>query len=136
MKHAQFQLPIDVTCAIIIQADQVLAAKRNHHMERSGFWEFPGGKIEHGENSQTCLHREINEELQIHIQIIQPLTPIIHHYKDKSIRLIPFLSMITEGDPIAQEHETIQWFQKDELLQLNWSPADIPIVKEFLSLSL
>ncbi len=126
-------IPIDVSCAIIVRDGKILVARRSNKMEQAGLWEFPGGKVDAHESAADGLIREIKEELSVNIQITGSLTPIIHHYKNKTIRLIPFIATIADETPIAIEHERVEWFLPADLENLNWSPADIPILKEFLN---
>jgi 8-oxo-dGTP diphosphatase len=99
-------------------------------MDLPGLWEFPGGKVEPEESPATCLVREIWEELSIGIQICSPLTPVLHVYPTKTIQLIPFLAKWESGTLILTEHEQSQWLAPQDLLSLDWAPADLPIVKE------
>lgn len=121
---------IDVSCALIVQNQQVLAVKRSLEMDLAGFWEFPGGKVEHGENPQQCLIREIQEELELTIHIITDLKPSVYEYPGKRIRLIPFLAGIKSGEILLREHEMALWLGESELFKVNWAPADVPIVQE------
>ncbi len=121
-----------VTCAIIIDKGKVLAALRSRQMSQSWKWEFPGGKIDEGETAEACICREVNEELSIHIKINQQLTPVIHSYPERTIKLIPFICSIESGELNAVEHEKVCWFSPDELPALNWAEADRPIMTEFL----
>ncbi len=120
-------MTIKVTCAIIINNHKILAAKRSSTMPHSGFWEFPGGKIEIGETPEVCLIREIKEELDCTIKIKNKLPLFTHKYKDKHIELHPFTCTILNQYPKPLEHSEIGWFTLTELLKLNWLPADEPI---------
>lgn len=100
-------------------------------MSLAGFWEFPGGKLEEGESPETCLIREIKEELGIVIRIIEPLTPSVYSYSEnKNIQLLPFLCSWESGEINLVEHEKIVWITTNEINDLTWAPADIPIAKE------
>jgi len=123
---------ISVTCAILIHEGRILAAQRSEAMDLSGKWEFPGGKVEPGENSQASLIREIKEELGIDIELGDELTPISFSYPAKSIRLIPFLAYWKRGEIRLAEHSAFCWLEKKELLTLNWAEADLPIVHELI----
>ena len=60
----------EVTAAIILKDNRVLIAQRVPSENLAGRWEFPCGKIEHGETPQECLKREIREELDVDIQVL------------------------------------------------------------------
>lgn len=119
---------IDVTCAIIRNGDKVLAVQRSHNMHLAGHWEFPGGKTETGETSEACIAREILEELNIRIRPVKQLIPVEHHYKDTTIRLIPFLCDIIEGEIELTEHAEYQWVRPDEIKTLKWAAADWKLI--------
>ena len=68
-----YNMIIKVTCAIIVSNTKILAAKRSNTMPHSGYWEFPGGKIEDDELPEDCLIREIQEELDCTIEVNQQL---------------------------------------------------------------
>ena len=122
--------PIQVTCLILFHEGKILATQRGAAMDLPGCWEFPGGKVELGESPESCLHREIKEELSIEIRICGGLTPVLYSYPNKVIQLIPFLATWQGGSLKLTEHAQSQWLSKEDLLFLNWAPADIPIVSE------
>ncbi len=97
-------------------------------------WEFPGGKIENGESEKECIIREIMEELNLDIKILKRLNPSLYDYPYISIELIPFVANQIGGNISLNEHVGCKYLAKDELLDLDWAEADIPIVKEYLSL--
>jgi len=125
---------LQVTCAILVHDQKILICQRAENMSLPLKWEFPGGKLEKGESEESCLIREIKEELRIDIEIQQRLTPIEHKYETFTIRLIPFISTAT--NPILQltEHKAYAWVMPQALLQYDLAPADIPIVHEILKL--
>lgn len=128
-------MTIAVVCALIINNDGlVLAARRSSSMDLPGKWEFPGGKVEPGETPQEALIREIGEELNVIVRISDALSAQVHHYKEKSIQLIPFVCSVQSGEIRLREHQSWNWFDRNELQQLDWAEADIPILKEYLPL--
>jgi len=120
---------IEVSCAIIQEGDKILAVKRAHGMHLAGKWEFPGGKTEPGETAETCIIREIFEELEINIKPILQLKPVTYHYPEKSIRLIPFRCKILSGKIKLAEHEDYKWVSKTEIELMDWAAADIEIIE-------
>ncbi|SRR5690606_5821693 len=123
---------ISVTCAIIIKDKKVLVVQRSEAMKLPLKWEFPGGKIESDESEEECIKREIIEEIGIEIELISRLTPSIHSYSTFQIELIPFLANYTKGNIKLTEHKKYLLLEKDELKELDWAEADIPILNEFL----
>lgn len=124
---------IDVTCAIVLFDKKILVTQRSEKMKLPLKWEFPGGKLEHGEDEETCIKREIKEEINIEIEIVKKLLNNIHDYGTFKINLIPFIAKHISGDVILTEHESYKLLNPDELLNLDWAGADILIVEEFLN---
>ena len=123
---------IDVTCAVIIRNGKILVTQRGQQMARPGKWEFPGGKIENGETAEECIKREIKEELNLEINVIQWVNPVNHSYPDIAIRLIPCVAEIRSGEIKLKEHSKFDWITKDDIAGLDWSPADIPVAKQIM----
>ena len=127
---------LSVTCAIIHFGKKVLAVQRSESMSLPLKWEFPGGKIEPGESEEDCIKREIFEELDIHIKIERKLTPVIHHYPNIKINLIPFIAEYASGDLKLTEHSDYVLVDKEELYKLDWAEADLPVLKEYQSIGI
>lgn len=130
------QVPhLTVVCALIERDGRVLAARRPAGKSQALLWEFPGGKIEAGEAPEEALRREIREELHVEIVIGRRLADSIHNYGSFAITLVPFLATLADAgvEPHAAEHEALRWCSRAELDRLEWAPADIPIVREYLT---
>ena len=121
---------VDVTCAVIVKDDRILITRRADNMSRPGKWEFPGGKIEKDESAEECILREIEEELNLKLKIKNWIDPVVHHYPDISIRLIPCIAEIGSGELTLHEHSEFKWVKPDELDDQDWAPADIPVIKQ------
>jgi len=133
MKEGQRQV-IDVTCALIIDNQlRLFAAQRSELMSLPLKWELPGGKIELYETSEQCLIREIKEELNIEVEILKSLPPNTHNYPSITIKLIPFACKYISGQITLKEHLNFKWLNTDELLDLDWADADIPIINHYLN---
>ena len=127
---------INVTCAIIYFGSKILVTQRSEKMKLPLKWEFPGGKLELGENIETCIKREIKEEINIEIDIIRKLTNNIHDYGEFQVNLIPFIAKHISGDIFLTEHNSYKLLDPSELLNLDWAEADLPIVEEFINTKL
>lgn len=121
------QNPVQVTCAIIEQKGRVLAAQRSRFMRMPLKWEFPGGKIEPGEEPEVCLRREVMEELGIDIAVKRVMAPSTHRYSDFTITLHPFVCEIVAGELVINEHRAVAWLKPEELPVLNWTEADMAV---------
>ena len=124
---------IPVTCAIIQFQDKTLAVQRSNTMKLPLKWEFAGGKIEKGETEIECIKREISEELNIKIEVKKRLTPVTHQYPNFKIKLIPFIAEYLSGELELREHSNFLLADKNDLINLDWAEADLPILKEYLS---
>jgi 8-oxo-dGTP diphosphatase len=125
---------IKVTCAIILFNKKILVVQRSENMKLPLKWEFPGGKIELGEDELKCVKREIKEELNIDINIISRLSTSQYNYPNFEIELIPFVSSYLSGEIKLTEHKQFLLLDKNQLSSLDWAEADIPVVNEFLKL--
>lgn len=123
---------IDVTCGIVIDHNEVLVTQRSEKMRLPLKWEFPGGKIEPNETAEACISRELREELNIEIEILDKLTPSPFNYENFSINLIPFVVTFKSGNVLLHEHKDFRWTKIEQLMEFDWAPADIPILEEFL----
>jgi len=124
---------IDVSCALITAYNgQVLVTQRSAVMHLPLKWEFPGGKVEPGESAEVCLHREIREELGVEIKIIRPLPVSVYDQGVRVIRLLPFQCVLSKGEIHLTEHAAFLWLPPEDLKQLDWADADIPVVQHYL----
>ena len=124
----------DVVCAIIERNGRFLIAQRPPGKSFASMWEFPGGKVQDNESEQTALQRELREELDVQVEILQRLTPSFHAYSDFSLRLIPYLCALKEGEPEALEHKALRWITPGEISFYDFPEADLPVLAEYLAL--
>jgi 8-oxo-dGTP diphosphatase len=122
------QNPIHVMAAVIRRNGRTLIARRPDTAHQGGLWEFPGGKIETGEERLEGLRRELLEELGITVTSARPLIDIRHDYPDKSVRLDVWLVDGFEGEAHGAEGQPIRWVTTDELREYAFPAANKPIV--------
>jgi 8-oxo-dGTP diphosphatase len=123
---------INVTCAVIRNDDdEVLIVQRGEATDHPFMWEFPGGKIAHGETEEECIIREVKEELSMDIVILGRLPVVTHDYGHKQIRLIPFICDTLDELPFLSEHLAFRWIVPDEFQSIDFSEADIIVAEEY-----
>ena len=116
-----------VVAAIIIEDGKVFATQRGYGDFKGG-WEFPGGKIEVGELPEEALIREIKEELDTEVEVIELLDTVEYDYPNFHLSMNCFICKIKTGDLVLKEHEASVWLTKDTLYSVDWLPADQGLV--------
>ena len=123
-----------VSAVALIEPDgRILLAKRQEGKSMAGLWEFPGGKVENDEDIYTAIIREIDEELQCDIDVVEQFNEHTHEYDTFIINLIAIKSKIIKGAPTPNEHSQLIWLKRENLESLVWAPADIPAVKQLIN---
>ena len=97
-----------VTAAIILRDDRVLLARRSSGQKLAGFWEFPGGKVEAGETPESCLARELEEELGIGVHVGRKFAESLHQVPITGIFVSLHFSRIGSPGSSARVY-TIAW---------------------------
>lgn len=118
-----------VTAAIIIQNGRVLICRRAPGEKLGGFWEFPGGKLEPGENLKQCLERELREELDVESQAGEIVERSIYTYPHGEFELVGIKTELQCQDIKLSVHDKFEWVLPEVLLSFNLSPADIPLAE-------
>jgi 8-oxo-dGTP diphosphatase len=126
-------IPIPVVCALIEREGCILLAQRPAHKHLPLKWEFPGGKVEPGEDPAAAIVREIREELGCDIIITQSLPRFIHRYERVTIKMIPFVCRLANGtaEPHPHEHVAVVWLKSGGLLDYDLAAADLPVMKSY-----
>ena len=118
---------IRVVAAIIIKNEKVFATQRGYGDFKGG-WEFPGGKIDAVETPEEALIREIKEELDTEVEVIELLDTVEYDYPNFHLSMDCFICNIKSGDLVLKEHEAAQWLTKETLNSVNWLPADLGLI--------
>ncbi|MGZ2368201.1 (deoxy)nucleoside triphosphate pyrophosphohydrolase [Ancylomarina sp. YFZ004] len=123
---------IEVTAAIIQKDNRFLCAQRKGTSEQGGKWEFPGGKIEIGESPEACIERELHEEFNIQAKCGKFLCENTHDYGDKIVKLKAYFVEHILGNFQLLAHQDIKWLTLDQIYDLDWAEADLPIVNRLI----
>lgn len=114
---------MEVVCAILYQKNNLLLAQRPSHKKHGDLWEFPGGKVKHGESHEEALSRELFEEL--HIQTLSFYYIGSTHNED--LNLHTYISPLKEAY-IPIEHRAVSWLSLKNLQKSPLCPSDLEII--------
>ena len=127
-----------VAAAALIDADgRVLICQRPQGKQLAGLWEFPGGKLEPGETPETCLIRELEEELGVRVNAacLAPFVFASHGYEAFHLLMPLFLLRRWDGQVTRREHAALAWVRPAKLSDYPMPPADAPLcayLRDFL----
>lgn len=122
---------INVAAAIIQKDGKILSCQRGYGEFKDG-WEFPGGKLEPGENGEQAIVREIEEELEVTIDNLEYLCTVEHDYETFHLSMQCYLAEIESGEFKEHAHEDMRWLGIEEIWSVDWLPADVKVVRELL----
>ena len=120
-----------VVAALILKDDQILVCQRTRHQVMPLKWEFPGGKIEEGEQPRNALHRELDEELGIDAVIGDEVARIQHRYPGgSSVELRFFAVREYTGEIENRIFREVRWVDRAQLPSYDFLEADLELVKD------
>lgn len=122
---------IEVVAAVIEFNGKLLAFQRGpaKYDYISDKFEFPGGKVEQGEDHRLALARELQEELELDAEVNDYITTIEHSYKDFSIKMHCFLVHLDQFDGRLTEHTSYAHVSLVDADNLDWIEADYPVLE-------
>jgi 8-oxo-dGTP diphosphatase len=120
-----------VVAALITRDDKLLVCQRTRHQTMPLKWEFPGGKIEEGEQPRDALRRELDEELGIQATIGDELARIQHEYPNGGmVELRFYIVRDYNGELENRIFKDIQWAEPKDLPSFDFLEADLTLVKD------
>ncbi len=120
-----------VVAALIFNGDQILACQRTRHQPMPLKWEFPGGKIEEGEQPRDALRRELEEELGIEASIGDEVARIQHEYASGGMVELRFYEVQEyRGEIENRIFRDVRWVKRSEIAKLDFLDADRELVKD------
>ena len=108
---------------------RVLVTERIGDHSFAGLWEFPGGKIEDGEDSLSALGRELGEELGVEIVEQSLFMSLDYDYADRSVSIDFYLIKHWRNTPMGRDGQALMWILPEELAEDSLLPADAPVIE-------
>ncbi|MDT0593508.1 8-oxo-dGTP diphosphatase MutT [Glaciecola petra] len=124
----------NVAVGVVIRQQRFFVCRRLSHQHQGGKWEFPGGKVDHGETVEEALRRELKEEIGIDVQRAKPLMDISFSYPDKTVVLHVSIVSDFTGKEHGAEGQENKWVSFAELTQLDFPAANVQIIDKLNSL--
>lgn len=119
--------PLHVAAGILLDGNKVFITRRFPDSHQGGKWEFPGGKVEPGEDALAALKRELLEELGIEVLAAEPYMELHHAYHDRHVYLDVWRVTDYRGAPHGREGQEARWAALPDLMRLEFPAADLPI---------
>jgi mutator protein MutT len=122
-----------VTAALISEGDRILVTQRKKGSSHALLWEFPGGKVEEGEDPRGALKRELKEELDVEAEVGMIFDAVFHSYPEHPVLLLVYRCRIDKGSLKPIGCHDLRWVSLKELAELAMPPAD-DAIREHLRL--
>ena len=124
---------VEVAAGLIIRDGNILIAQRRSNVHLGGLWEFPGGKRKPDESFESCLAREVMEELGLTIAVHEQIASAEHRDPERRIRLRFYWCTILGGEPQPFGCDDCRWVTAAEIDAYPFPPADEPLVRKIAS---
>jgi 8-oxo-dGTP diphosphatase len=118
-----------VVAALVRQGGRVLVSRRRADQPMPLLWEFPGGKVEPGEDPVVALAREVREELGCEVRVGRIHEVVFHAYEAFDLVMLVYACEIVGGTPRAVQVAEIAWVEAARLPSLELLPADYPLAR-------
>lgn len=116
---------IRVVAGVIARDERYLITQRRPTAVLAGLWEFPGGRVESGENDADALHRELRERLGVEVEVGKPMARRTHHYEGYTVELVLYEARLLGGqEPRRQRVADFKWVTSDEFEKYPFPAAD------------
>ena len=125
-----------VAAAVLVERGRVLLTQRKRGTHLEGLWEFPGGKVEEGEDPRDALARELREEIGIDAEVGEIVDVTFHRYEAKSVLLLFYATTRRAGspEPSAIDVAAIEWGDATALDPARFPPADVAVLAKVRAL--
>ena len=124
---------IPVSSGLIIQNNKVLIGLRSESDNGGGLWEFPGGKIEIDESSESAVIRELNEELDIVVHKPKKIMQYFHRFKNLIYDISFFEVVSFKGSIKKIVHDELKWVDLSSINNYNFISGDLLIIEGLIN---
>lgn len=127
------KITVHAVAGLIVRDGKLLVAERPEGKPYSGYWEFPGGKVENGEDSISAMKRELLEEIGVEATELEHMFDHLHAYPDKTVLLELWRVKDFNGEPRAKEAQELRWVDYDEMMHLQLLEGNLAIISQIKS---
>jgi mutator protein MutT len=128
------KISVHAVAGLVMRDGKLLVAERPEGKPYSGYWEFPGGKVEDNEGSDAAIKRELQEELGIEVTQADRWFDHLHAYPDKTVLLELWRVSEFIGEPQSKENQVLRWVNYEEILHLRLLEGNLAILSQIKSL--
>lgn len=121
---------IEVAAGLVFRQGKLLITQRYPEAHMGGLWEFPGGKREPQESFSECLHRELQEELGIEVEVLELVETITHEYLEKTVLLQFFRCAWKKNEPQPLGCPDFRWITREQIREFHFPPADARLLEK------
>lgn len=122
--------PIAVAAGLVFRHGRVLVTQRRASDHLGGLWEFPGGKCESGESYPDALRRELREELDIEVEVLDRIQMVDHAYPDRFVHLEFYRCRLIAREPSPLGCAQVAWVLPGDLASYSFPPADARLLDD------
>jgi len=121
--------PLLVTAGIVRSDNKILITQRKATAVHPLMWEFPGGKVELGEDPRQAVRRELMEELAIKVKVERVFDVVFHRYPEREVLLIAYECLWIGGEILERDVAAYRWMHPKDFGALSFLAADLPLVQ-------
>ena len=128
------KISVHAVAGLLMRDGKLLVAERPEGKPYSGYWEFPGGKVEENEEGVAAIKRELHEELGIDVIHAERWFEHLHAYPEKTVYLELWRVTEFSGEPESRENQILRWASYEEILHLRLLEGNLAIMSQIKSL--
>ncbi len=124
---------IEVAVAVVFDGPRMLVCKRPQAGYYGGWWEWPGGKLDHGENPEACARRELMEEIGLEAGPLRRFYSMNADYPGRRVKLTFFVGEVLAGQRPRNDALEHRWLKPHEARDLKFLEANLPVLEKLIT---